>query len=222
MPAAAIGQAAAAARRAWSARRSRPRRDRTGRFRCRSRPGTASGDGAVDLDDPVRVEPAAMEVAVNVGRVDEPAARHPLDPAAEDREALVRLGPAVEAHPETVEAPGQLGVLAEPSRDWPRRRSGGRVAHGRIGPARSPAGRGSRAGRCRRPSRRRPRSGSRRPRRSPPRHGRGRIRCSSMIELFRVVVPRYRCAPFTPATPCGSWPPPRGRSASGSSPGRHR
>ncbi len=73
-------------------------------------------DGPVDLDDPVRVEPGALEMAVDVGREDEPAVRRSVGPAAQDGEPLVRRGATVQAHPVAVEAPGQLGILGEPLR----------------------------------------------------------------------------------------------------------
>ena len=74
-------------------------------------------EGAVNLDDPLRVEAGALELAVDVGREDE-SSRAASGPAQrrEDREPRVGSGLPVETHPVPVEAPGQRRVLGKPAR----------------------------------------------------------------------------------------------------------
>src|SRR5262249_16151678 len=61
-------------------------------------------------------ESGPVKVAIDVGGVDETAARHAFGPAAQDAEAVVRGGLAVEIQTVAVEAPTQFGIVLEPTR----------------------------------------------------------------------------------------------------------
>src|SRR5262249_5221183 len=68
------------------------------------------------FDDLIFGEPGPLKVTVDVGGVDEAAVRHALGPAAQDAEAVVRGGLAVEVQTMAVEAPAQFGIVLEPTR----------------------------------------------------------------------------------------------------------
>src|SRR5262245_8600055 len=70
-------------------------------------------DRSMHLDDLILGEASPLKVTVDVGGVDEAAARHAFGPAAQDAEAFVRRGLAVEVQTVAVEAPTQFGIVLE-------------------------------------------------------------------------------------------------------------
>src|SRR5262249_24373291 len=73
-------------------------------------------DGAVNLKDPVRVEPGLLEVVIDVGSKDERSVTHPPRPCAEEDETVVRTCGAIQAQAMAVEAPSEPRVLIKPAR----------------------------------------------------------------------------------------------------------
>jgi hypothetical protein len=90
-------------------------------------------DRAVAFDDPVTIEPGALELAVHVRCEDERPERWPSRQPQESKKPGVRAGRSIEVQAVSVEAPGQVWIVVEPTRIGQVDERQTELAIGRVG-----------------------------------------------------------------------------------------